>query len=775
MAPYQENEMKPYFAILYDSFLESVSSKVLWILLLAWTLILAALFPLSLSQGESYAFNGTNIKSAKTILDQLAAASAGKGTRKQKAVFAKLDQEFQGILKQRQANQTRISVGKLIDSLNKLLSVKDLYDKEIWTTAGERSELKGLVENENRSAIELERLNRGLIDLAFEGSIESSSGRAAWVTYGGIKLGSALPLSINQAKPFIETGIFPLVMRLGLGIGAMFVAIIITSPMIPDMFQPGSLHLLLSKPISRSFLFLTKFVGGCTFVAFNIVYLLIGLYLYAGLRLDIWNTGILWCIPLFIFMFMIFYSVSALVGLIWKNPIICVVVTAMFWALCLGVGWIHFFFDLNLNLQNQTQRIYSVGDTTMIGTQQGRLQFWDDESKQWKTAFGDRNGQKLLGPVWVPNDNAIYFARSRQMPFGFRSGENVTLELGRAPDLKDPNDTTFKTKLWDDGRLDSGPELPSEPQQFFKWKNTFGVFAQDGIYAYDAETAAKAEQQKSMFGGLGFGYAKTALPAYKLLTPKNWDLTRPMDIGVAPSMEHVITYSRGKLKHWTSQNDSLEEVGKASLEMPDETVAILGTNDRTCIVCPIGVAPFVIDVETLQVRKRLDDVGEAAFKQIKVDSKGRFVLLTTDGILWEVDADGERCTKPSIIGQGKAIAIQFNESDQLWIAHSGKRADLVDLESKKSLLSRNPKLGIAESIFAYVIDPFYQVNPKPAAVNETIEFVLKNPKNKTLAIDRTDLDVPKVVSDPWTPIWSNLAFVVVMLTVSCWYLYRQDL
>jgi hypothetical protein len=50
-----------------------------------------------------------------------------------------------------------------------------------------------------------------------------------------------------------------------------------------------------------------------------------------------------------------------------------------------------------------------------------------------------------------------------------------------------------------------------------------------------------------------------------------------------------------------------------------------------------------------------------------------------------------------------------------------------------------------------------------------------NPKNKTLAIDRNDLDVPKVVSDPWTPIWSNLAFVVVMLTVSCWYLYRQDL
>ena len=62
-----------------------------------------------------------------------------------------------------------------------------------------------------------------------------------------------------------------------------------------------------------------------------------------------------------------------------------------------------------------------------------------------------------------------------------------------------------------------------------------------------------------------------------------------------------------------------------------------------------------------------------------------------------------------------------------------------------------------------MVNPFYQVNPKPSAMNDTIEYVLKNSKNKTIAIDRGDLDLPKIASDPWTPIWTNLLFIGFML------------
>jgi hypothetical protein len=74
-----------------------------------------------------------------------------------------------------------------------------------------------------------------------------------------------------------------------------------------------------------------------------------------------------------------------------------------------------------------------------------------------------------------------------------------------------------------------------------------------------------------------------------------------------------------------------------------------------------------------------------------------------------------------------------------------------------------------------LINPFYLVNPKPSAIQNTIEYLLRNPENKISAVDRADLDIPQVVSDPWQPIWSNGIFIAVMLSASCWLLYRQDL
>ena len=775
--------MKPYFAVLYDSFQESVRSKVLWILLVAWTLILAALFPLSISQGESYAFTFADIENPRLILDNLASASAGRGTRSQKALYSKLDAEFQGILIQRQNNKRRIFTGMLTAAFNKLLTNKDLYDKEAWPTADRRKELKPLIENENKSAAELEKLNRSLIDLAFPGSTRSASGQASWITYGGLKLGGALPFTEQLIKPFIESVIFPLVMRLGLGIAAMFVAIIITSPMIPDMFQTGSLQLLLSKPLSRNLLFLTKFLGGCIFVAFNIVFLLVGLYLYAGTRLGIWNIGILWCIPLFIFAFMIFYSVSAFVGLIWKNPIICVVITAVFWGVCFGVGLIHFYFDFFLHVQPQTQRIYAINDTVMLTTQQGRLQFWDEAFKGWRTAYGDVEGQKVMGPVWLESEKAIYFGRPRFNPFGMGGGQGAKLEFARTPDLADAADTTFSSKIWEDGRMDSGPDLPSDPLQIIPWKNTLAVLNENGIFLFNPAGAVQAEERKPIADFVGrafsgvFGNTSSSVPseAFVELAPKDWNLVKPLDVSASPSFQHMLTYSRAKVCRWNSEQAILKREAELDLNIPPATVAAIGTNDNTCIVCPNGMKPFVIDVETMQVRKQLDEMGEVTIKQIVSDNNGNFIMLSPQGVVWLYDSRSDKVSRPSLSGQGKAHAIHLTKDGLLWVAHSGKKADLWDVQENSSKRSLRPKANITEMIYGYLINPFYEVNPKPAAVNETIEYVLKNPKNKSLAVDRNDLDAPTIQTDPWRPIWTNFLFVVVMLSVSCLYLSRQDL
>ncbi len=772
--------MKPYYAVLYDSFQESVRSKVLWILLAAWTLILAALFPLSFSRGESYAFTFADIENPRLVLDNLANASAGKGTRAQRAVFAKLDEEFKSILVQRQANKRRIFTGLLTDSFNKLLTNKELYDKEAWPNADRRKDMKPLIENENRTAAELEQLNRGLINLAFPGSIRAATGQATWITYAGIKLGGAIPLSERLLKGVIESAFIPLVMRFGLGIGAMIVAIIITSSMIPDMFQTGSLHLLLSKPLSRNLLFLTKFLGGCIFVAVNIIYLLVGLYLYAGIRLDIWNTGILWCIPIFIFTFMIFYSVSALVGLIWKNPIICVVITALFAGICVCVGLIHFYFDLFLHVVPQTQRIYAVNDTVLLTTQQGRVQIWDDQSKAWKSAYGDVDGQKVMGLVWLENEKAIYFARPRFNPFGMGGNQNAKLEFARTPELADPSDKTFSSKIWEDSRMDSGPELPSDPIQIFRWKDSLAILSESGVFRFNPAGAAQAEERKAALGGLswlGNIGATSALPgeAFVQMTDKNWKLPKPLDVAASPSFQYLLTYSNGKVCRWKSDGDKLIQETEIELELPGETVASIGTSDKNCIVCPNGMKPILIDVETMQIRRKLDEMGELTVKQIVADSSGCLVLLSTDGTIWKYEPGTDKATQPSLVGQGNAHAVSFASDGQLWVAHSFKKADLWDLAANTSKRSLRPSSSIAELIFTYGISPFYEVNPKPAAVYDTISYVLENPKNKTLAVNRADLEAATIKTDPWKPIWTNSLFIAALLTLSCWYLSRQDL
>jgi ABC-type transport system involved in multi-copper enzyme maturation permease subunit len=768
--------MKPYFAVLFDSFLESIRSKVLWILLIAWTLILAALFPLTISKGESYAFNNFSFRSPKVILDQLASASAGKGTRKQKAVYAKLDEDFQSILQQRQANsQRKIAIGKMIDSFNKMLQEKDLYDAAVWPTAAKRPELKELVEKNDRTASDTEKLNRGLIDLAFEGSISPSAGRTTWITYAGFKLGNGFPVAESQVRAIIESAIFPLVMRFGLGIGAMLVSIVITSPMIPDMFQTGSMHLLLSKPISRSFLFLTKVLGGCTFVAINIIYLLFGLFLIAGLRLEIWNVGILWCIPLFIFTFLIFYSVSALTGLIWKNAIICVVVTAMFWAICFSVGLFHFLYSNSINVNSQTKSAYVVNQQPILSTQQGRLRFWNEETTEWKTAFGEVDGQKILGPVWIEKEKAIYFGRPNRLPFGMSLGLDTRLEFAHLPDFSSAKDAGFKSKPWDDGRLDSGPDLPPDTISLFPWKETMGVFTADGIYRFDSEASSRVEQQKSVLGNFGLGLGKNLFQSFPILTPKDWGLKKPMDIGIAPSFERIVVYSHGEVVHFQSKGDQLEEVGRVSLDIPTETVAIVAANDKKAIVCPIGMVPRVIDLETMSISKRLDSIGEGSFSQIQTDTEGRFALVSTLGRLWTVDAGGEQCVQPSVAGQGSVLAVCFGKPNQLWVAHARGKLDLVDLSNRTTITSIRPKSTPAQLIFDYIVDPFYQVNPKPSAMNDTIEYLLKRDSDKPIAIDRGDLELPKIALDPWTPIWTNSLFIAVMLSISSWYLYRQDL
>ena len=176
------------------------------------------------------------------------------------------------------------------------------------------------------------------------------------------------------------------------GILGVFIAILVTAPMVPQTFEPGAIDLLLSKPVSRSLLFLTKFFGASTFILLNSIYLIGGMWLIAGLRFDIWSGRLLLCIPVFLFLFVIYYSVSALTGVIWRNAIVSVCCTILFWGLCFAVGMAKSLAENTFLDPTRLAAVMPAGDKLLAVNKSGQTFEWSTVRKAWEEISAVRTG-----------------------------------------------------------------------------------------------------------------------------------------------------------------------------------------------------------------------------------------------------------------------------------------------------------------------------------------------------------------------------------------------
>jgi ABC-type transport system involved in multi-copper enzyme maturation permease subunit len=119
------------------------------------------------------------------------------------------------------------------------------------------------------------------------------------------------------------------------GLMIILIAVIVTAFFIPNMLRPGSVVMLLSKPISRSTLLLFKFLGGLFFVLILATFVVGGVWLITGIRAGVWAPGIFVVIPLMVTNFAILYSVSTVIAVWSRNSIVCILVTLA----CAGLLW----------------------------------------------------------------------------------------------------------------------------------------------------------------------------------------------------------------------------------------------------------------------------------------------------------------------------------------------------------------------------------------------------------------------------------------------------
>ncbi|GAB5403707.1 MAG: hypothetical protein Aurels2KO_19380 [Aureliella sp.] len=810
--------MRPYLAILIDSFWEAIGNKVLWALLIGWSLILIGIAPFGYVVENSYRFSSYDIKDAESALTRLADASRGKEAAALQRIVERMSPEFAETLQEvKDPDSTEfkeIKPSKIARELNKVLESTDLYDESAFPmprSERRRENLQSLLETPAADMAEIDReeFNRELMQLALPKELNRSLGEQVWLGYGTFKIGEPLPISRKRINEYVEPFVLQLVIKLGLGVIAVMVAIVVTSPIIPDTFRSGSLNLLLSKPISRVLLYLSKFFGSTVFVLVNISFVLTALYFIAGFRFQFWNSGLLACIPLLMFVFIIFYSVSALAGLLWKNAIVCVVATMVFWLFCFVLGAVYSGMNNAFEVEKQLSTIVPVGDDVMSVSGQGRLQVWNREFSVWQAASESetRNRSRTFGPFYDEERGRVLAKQFFRDPFGglnsrARNMSIITVggsagkqsdatdgaadEEGEA-DVVDEEDRirnaeqARETHRWPS---DFGPEIPKDLFRLLEVDGALIAVCRTKLYRMELAEIQIADRAKPDFLGLEVPWLKSK--AFVDVTPPGLAIDRNTTASATADGKGIVVYSSGTIDHIEFEEGKSKVVATNSVvgksDDEDEATASDGTeaasillNDNYCVLARDGLPLTILDAE-------LNEVGDVPMPD---KTRVRYIawqpetdcvsIVTHTGEFLKLDCATREITSfDTSMGSTDVTCANWISQDQVWLGGKPHSAFLVDVSKGEIVERLAPKASIWEFAYQWIVKPAYYVNPKPAALDDATNYLLSGNKSQAMGIVTNRLEQAQVELDIWQPIITNLCFVFVMLAIGCIYIVRSE-
>lgn len=166
-------------------------------------------------------------------------------------------------------------------------------------------------------------------------------------TNNGISAGFGLweiPMPIlrkgtKEAEVFYMLMFTDVIVRFWLGWFSLVLALISTSSIFPQFLQTGSIEIALSKPVSRTRLFLLKYLGGLLFVALQTALFCFVAFIAIGLRVNEWNITIFWAVPVITFSFSLVYCVGVIIGVSTRSTVYALLGALMFWVLTLVAQW----------------------------------------------------------------------------------------------------------------------------------------------------------------------------------------------------------------------------------------------------------------------------------------------------------------------------------------------------------------------------------------------------------------------------------------------------
>lgn len=797
--------MRPYLALIKDSFRAAFASNVLYLLLALITCVLLAVAPLHVREILDWKIRfGESNSVSERVARYLVERGENEKYPKVMRVWSKLkpktqenvrkwveimdDESVMPIAEERTIHIFSTK-GELQTDLNKMIKDRKFYDSDVWNKDRLRSEAKELAgqEVENLSDGQSRRLNRLLIANALPRLIDQGAKSALELRYATWGFWDfTFNLSQQQFSKIATTWVtwvFDWVLWVGL-----ILAILVTANIIPETFLPGSLNLLLSKPISRWGLLVAKFIGGCAYVSLCSIYLFLGVWLWMGLAFGVWEPRILWAIPLYIIVFAIYYSVSTLIGVWSRSQILAIVVTVLFGAICFGVGS-SYMFAKNYLSHNRPSDLIPVESQLLHVGKLNAVSRWDESTSQWnevlaanirqeQAAFvnlavtaqnADQGGSgdiERLGPVFDPRSNLIV---SGMLDFS---------------DMGSFNYQDLYVSEIDKVRFRKIGKFPRNSVALFTDRDGAVVVSSTGKFLRLNEVSVPADasgETQEKGNQISRALSKKNEP-FTDVSPKTRSSGLSSNrVAYNPSTRSISTLSGKQLQVFRLADDGKYElaVEKDVTEWFLKGLSVIVKSGGDAVVLALGNGEVVaFDESTLEHQKTLLPQSKSRFKLVAASNDGRyFVFVCYNKTLWVLDAEKpDSIVQPKISEQGTVTAIRFDGQGQLWVGDTSNFAKLYNLESLEQLKELSPKSSLFTMFYNYCLSPSYWLCPKPGEFYKVIAHVSGVADGAVEEDEVPDSNLSRDTStdDPWQPLWSGLLFMFVTLFVASVIFIRRD-
>lgn len=131
--------------------------------------------------------------------------------------------------------------------------------------------------------------------------------------------------------PFMDMIFASGIVGLWLGWGAIILALVSTAEIFPNFLAGGAIDLVLSKPVRRTTVFFTKYLGGLLFVLLQVAIFCVGTLLVMRWRVGEWRWGVLLAVPVIVLIFSYLYSVMVLFNVLTRSTLPSLVLTMLLW------------------------------------------------------------------------------------------------------------------------------------------------------------------------------------------------------------------------------------------------------------------------------------------------------------------------------------------------------------------------------------------------------------------------------------------------------------